>query len=50
MIKSVVIAVDAMGGDNSPDKVIRGISHFLKKNNDVFFRIFGKQNVIETYS
>ena len=49
MIKSVVIAVDAMGGDNSPDKVIRGISHFLKKNNDVFFRIFGKQNVIETY-
>ncbi len=47
MSKSVVIAVDAMGGDNSPSKVIAGISEYLKKNSDVFFRIFGKKISIE---
>ena len=31
MSKSVVIAVDAMGGDNSPNKIIAGISEYLKK-------------------
>ena len=36
MSKTVVIAVDAMGGDNSPTKVIAGISEYIKKNNNVF--------------
>ena len=31
MSKSVVIAVDAMGGDNSPNKIIKGISEYIKK-------------------
>tara|TARA_B100002052_G_scaffold224509_1_gene206625 strand:+ start:6 stop:1013 length:1008 start_codon:yes stop_codon:yes gene_type:complete len=47
MSNSVVIAVDAMGGDNSPSKIIAGISEFLKNNNNVFFRIFGKKSIIE---
>ncbi len=47
MSKSVVIAVDAMGGDNSPKKIISGISAYLKKNTGVYFRIFGKKNQIE---
>ena len=47
MSKSVVIAVDAMGGDNAPFKIIAGISEYLKKNRNVFFRIFGKKNSIE---
>tara|TARA_B100001123_G_scaffold12_1_gene22 strand:+ start:3672 stop:4679 length:1008 start_codon:yes stop_codon:yes gene_type:complete len=47
MTNSVVIAVDAMGGDNSPKKVLSGISEFLKNNNDVFFRIFGPKSIIE---
>ena len=47
MSKSVVIAVDAMGGDNSPTKIIAGISEYLKKNNNVFFRIFGEKNLID---
>tara|TARA_B100001540_G_C15774871_1_gene628172 strand:- start:489 stop:1496 length:1008 start_codon:yes stop_codon:yes gene_type:complete len=47
MLKSVIIAVDAMGGDNSPNKIIHGISEYIKKNNNVFFRIFGKKNLIE---
>ncbi len=47
MSKSVIIAVDAMGGDNSPNKVIAGISEYLKKNTDVYFRIFGIKNSID---
>ncbi len=46
MSKSVIIAVDAMGGDNSPKKVIAGISHYLKSNTNVYFRIFGIKNSI----
>ena len=42
------IAIDAMGGENSPDKVIEGISLFLKnKNNNNFnFNIFGDKEKI----
>ena len=47
MSKTVIIAVDAMGGDDSPNKVIAGISEYLKKNRNVFFRIFGKKVPIE---
>ena len=31
MSKLITIAVDAMGGDNSPKKVIDGITHNHKK-------------------
>ena len=33
MIKKISIAIDAMGGDNSPDKTVEGISFFIKKIN-----------------
>ena len=36
----VTIAIDAMGGENSPQKTIEGLSIFLLKNknqNDFFF-------------
>ena len=36
MNKSVVIAVDAMGGDNSPNKTIAGIHEYLKNNKNNF--------------
>ena len=32
MTKKISIAIDAMGGDNSPDKTIAGIKFFLEKN------------------
>ena len=42
----IKIAVDAMGGDNSPDKVINGIIHHYNKNKNVFYKIFGdEQNI-----
>ena len=46
MTNNVIIAVDAMGGDNSPNKTIAGISEYLKKNTDVYFRIFGQKGPI----
>ena len=42
----VKIAVDAMGGDNSPNKIIDGIIHHYKDNKDTFYKIFGDQNKI----
>ena len=43
MPKKISIAIDAMGGDNSPDKTIEGVGIFLKKNitqNDYILNIF----------
>ena len=47
MSNFVKIAVDAMGGDNSPKKIIDGIIHNHKKNKNIFFKIFGEQEKIE---
>ena len=46
MADLIKIAVDAMGGDNSPKKVIDGIIHNHKDNKKNFFKIFGDQNKI----
>ena len=43
----IKIAVDAMGGDGSPKKIIDGIIHNHKQNKENFFKIFGKKKVIE---
>ena len=42
----IKIAVDAMGGDNSPRKIIDGIIHNHKKNKENFFKIFGDKDEI----
>ena len=47
MSDSVKIAVDAMGGDNSPKKIIDGLIHNHQKNNKIFFKIFGNKKIIE---
>ena len=46
MNKVIKIAVDAMGGDGSPKKVIDGIVHHNLNNKDVFYKIFGDKNQI----
>ena len=43
------IAVDAMGGDGSPKKIIDGIIHSHKLNKKNFFKIFGNKLNIETH-
>ena len=46
MSNFIKIAVDAMGGDGSPKKIIDGIIHNHKFNRDNFFRIFGNEEEI----
>ena len=47
MKKMISIAVDAMGGDNAPLKIIDGIELHNKKSKNVFYKIFGNKNIIE---
>ena len=47
MSKKVNIAIDAMGGDNSPKKIIDGIKISLKKNKDNFFHLYGNEEKIK---
>ena len=49
MTKKISIAIDAMGGDNSPDKTIEGVKIFLDNNshnNDFILNLFGKEKDI----
>ena len=43
MPSKIKIAVDAMGGDNSPRKIIDGIIHHHSFNNEVFYKILEVQ-------
>ena len=47
MSNKITIAVDAMGGDNSPYKVINGINHHFQTSKNVFYKIFGDENIIK---
>jgi len=46
MSDMIKIAVDAMGGDGSPKKVIDGILHNHLSNKNIFFKIFGDKSQI----
>ena len=47
MSKLITIAIDAMGGDNSPSKVINGLNLHYKNTKNVFYKIFGDAENIE---
>ena len=46
MIDLIKIAVDAMGGDSSPKKIIDGILLNHKSNKNIFYKIFGNESEI----
>jgi len=46
MSDKVKIAVDAMGGENSPNKIIQGIEISLKKNKENYFYLFGDKKIL----
>jgi glycerol-3-phosphate acyltransferase PlsX len=46
MTDLIKIAVDAMGGDNSPNKIVEGIILNHKSNKNLFYKIFGDENII----
>ena len=51
MNSKIIIAIDAMGGENAPYKNIEGVSLFLKinnKKNDFFFNLFGDEQLLKT--
>ena len=47
MTNKVKIAIDAMGGENSPKKIVDGIEISLKSNKDNFFYLYGNQDLLE---
>ena len=50
MKKKITIAIDAMGGDNSPDKTIHGLKLFLdlnSKEDDFIINLFGDKDKID---
>jgi len=47
MTKVIKIAVDAMGGEGSPKKIIDGVAHHFSKNKNSFYQIFGDKDQIE---
>ena len=46
MSKNITIAIDAMGGDGSPKKIIDGIAHHNKNSKSIFYKIFGDKEKI----
>ncbi len=49
MSTPIRIAVDAMGGDNSPEKIIRGISLHSKNEYKITYNIYGDQDLINPF-
>ena len=47
MTNRVNIAIDAMGGENSPKKIIDGINLSLQTNQGNFFFLYGQQDLLE---
>ena len=47
MKKLITIAVDAMGGDNAPQKIIDGMQLHQKKSKNVIYKLFGDKNIID---
>ncbi len=46
MTKKITIAIDAMGGENAPDKTINGVKFFLEKNKsdkDFILNLYGDE-------
>lgn len=53
MTDTLIISVDAMGGDNAPAAIIEGVAKAAKKHTNVFFFLFGDEErlkpLIEQY-
>ena len=47
MDNPIYIAVDAMGGENSPNKVVKGIEIHNSTTENVYYNIFGNKNIIQ---
>ena len=46
MSNPIIIAIDAMGGDDSPNKIIEGIRIHSSNSKNINYRIFGNKKII----
>ena len=46
MSREITIAIDAMGGDQAPDMVLKGADMALQRHPDLNFLMFGQENAI----
>ena len=47
MTKKICIAVDAMGGDNAPDKILEGVNLLFENKINAHVDIFGDEDLIQ---
>ena len=47
MSNKVKIAIDAMGGEKSPKKIVEGIEISLRSNRENFFYLYGQKDLLE---
>ena len=47
MTKKITLAIDAMGGENSPKKIIDGINISLKSSEENFFYLYGDEKILK---
>ena len=47
MLNKVKIAIDAMGGEDAPKKILEGIEISLKTNQENFFNLYGQKDLLE---
>ena len=48
MNNKIIIAVDAMGGENSPKKIVDGIELSLKESKENFFKLYGNKDQLNS--
>ena len=48
MNDKIIIALDAMGGENSPKKIIEGINLSIKNDKHNFFKLYGDSNQLNS--
>ncbi len=50
MTESVKLVVDAMGGDNAPDVVLKGVSAALAENSEIEIYLCGTPDIVEPFA
>ena len=48
MSKPIVVALDAMGGDNAPVQIIKGAVDAVKENDKVIVKVVGPEDVVKS--
>ena len=46
MQEKVIVAVDAMGGDNAPAEIVKGVIDAVSQNESIVVKLVGQENVI----